>query len=227
VLSPSLGHAATAAVLRSAYLGQRRAAWAGRVAAATAAQDRTAAQAAEAGLAALSPLDPGTEATLPLAVDLSAKRIRRARSVLRAVRDGQPLAVVLGQQFERGLVDAGLQQYLAAFRKLTRFSAGTELETLEATRRAAGEAVAAAQTAADAADAVVADHTSVLAAAQAAFDAASSARQHAVDAWSVFQPQVDARQHELDAAAAARAELAALLAAPPATPSHTHTVTVP
>jgi hypothetical protein len=83
----------------------------------------------------LAPLDPATENRLPLAVDLSSRRVRGARRVLAAVRAGQPLAAVLGYQFERDLADAGLQRFLAAFRKLTRFHTGTALEQVEQARR--------------------------------------------------------------------------------------------
>ncbi|MFI7602523.1 hypothetical protein [Actinoplanes sp. NPDC049681] len=107
VLAPSLGHAATAAVLRSAYLGQTGS----------------------------SSFD----------LDLSSRRVRQALWLLEAVRAGQPLAAVLGYQFERDLADAGLQPYLAAFRKLTRFHTGTALEALEDVRRARQVALQAAQ----------------------------------------------------------------------------------
>jgi hypothetical protein len=227
VLAPSLGHAATAAVLRSGYLGQRRAAWAARLADAHARGDLTAAQAARDGLAGLAPLDTATESRLPMAVDLSSRRIRRARWILGAVRNGQPLAAVLGQQFERGLVDAGMQRYLAAFRKLTRFSTGSELEGLEAARRAAGDAVALALADAAIAHATADATTGPVAAAQARVAAATAARTAATTAWAPFQAQVDARADALAKAQAAQATLAALLASPPSTTTHTHTVLVP
>ena len=163
VHAPSMAQAATAAVLRSGFLGQRRRAWAAAVEEAQRAladaQARLAASrpsdppsvrqaletqvnAAAADLdqartdaARLAPLDEATEARLPLAVDLSSQQVRRARSVLSAVRAGQPLAAVLGYQFERDLADAGLQQFLGAFRKLTRFHTGTALEQVEQARR--------------------------------------------------------------------------------------------
>jgi hypothetical protein len=152
VHAPSLGHAATAAVLRAGYLGQRRAAWADQVARARAARDaatgpardvaQAALDAAEAGLAQLLPLGEQGEATLPLAVDVSSRRVRQARRTLAAVRAGQPLGALLGYQFERDLADDGLQQYLAAFRKLTRFSTGSALEALEDARREARRVLA-------------------------------------------------------------------------------------
>jgi len=173
VHAPSMAQAATAAVLRSGFLGQRRRAWASVVEQAEAAladaQARLAAsspsdpvgvrQALEAQVAAaaahlaqarsdgehLVPLDQATESHLPLAVDLSSRRVRGARSVLSAVRAGQPLAAVLGYQFERDLADAGLPQFLAAFRKLTRFPTGTALEQVEQARRDRQSELAAAR----------------------------------------------------------------------------------
>ncbi|BCB78361.1 hypothetical protein Pflav_047710 [Phytohabitans flavus] len=111
VHAPSLGHAATAAVLRSAYLAQRAA----------------------------------QSTTRSMAVDLSSSRVRAAQWVLDAVRAGQPLAAVFGYLFERDLADAGLQAYLGAFRKLTRFRAGTALEQWEEARRARQADLRAAQ----------------------------------------------------------------------------------
>jgi hypothetical protein len=227
VLAPSLGHAATAAVLRSGYLGQRRAAWAARLAAANAKGDLTAAAAARAGLATLAPLDAAAESRLPMAVDLSSRRIRRARWILDAVRQGQPLAAILGQQFERGLVEAGMQRYLAAFRKLTRFSTGSELEALEAARRAAADAVAQARANAAVAHATADAQAGPVAAAQTALATATAARNAATAAWAPFQALVDARANELAQAQAAQNTLNALLASPPSTTTHTRTVLVP
>ncbi|GAB3443169.1 hypothetical protein GCM10027517_21270 [Phycicoccus ginsengisoli] len=227
ILAPSLGHAATAAVLRSGYLGQRRAAWAARLADAIDRRDHAAAAAARAGLSTLAPLDAATEARLPMAVDLSSRRIRRARWILGAVREGQPLAAVLGQQFERGLVDAGLQRYLAAFRKLTRFRTGSELESLEAARRAAADTVAQARANAAVAEAVAAEAAGPLADAQAAAQRAQTQRDAATSAWAPFQAQVDLRNSELALAQDAQNTLNALLARPPATTTRTKTVLVP
>ncbi|GAB3061313.1 hypothetical protein GCM10027053_24490 [Intrasporangium mesophilum] len=227
VLAPSLAHAATAAVLRSGYLGQRRAAWAARLADANRRGDLTAAQAARTGLANLAPLDAAAESRLPMAIDLSSRRIRRAQWILGAVRNGQPLAAVLGQQFERGLVDGGLQRYLAAFRKLTRFSTGTELASLEAARRAASDAVATARANALVAHASADATAGPLAAAQTALASATAARNAATAAWAPYQTQVDARAAALAQAQAAQNTLNALLASPPATTTHTRTVLVP
>ena len=48
-----------------------------------------------------TPGDPGR-----LAVNLSSRRVRRARELMEGVRNGQPLEVLLGIEFERGLHDA-------------------------------------------------------------------------------------------------------------------------
>ena len=198
--APSLAHAATAAVLRSGYDGERRRDAARAVNAAAAAEAQAQAVLDEAGRnahrhellepepqlqgrpnpahngwagqqslldmqvrAAQAAVDQAHAALLhgqatldgardsgggtrrPLAVDLSSARVRVARRLLAAVRAGQPLAAVLGYEFERDLSDAGLQRYLAAFRKLTRFHTGTALEALEETRSRAQDALAAAQ----------------------------------------------------------------------------------
>ncbi|MCQ9131154.1 hypothetical protein [Streptomyces hilarionis] len=51
------------------------------------------------------------------AVDLTAARIRRARTVLEAVAAGRPLEAVLGYQFERALHDRHLDHLVRRFRK--------------------------------------------------------------------------------------------------------------
>ena len=220
--APSLGQAATAAVLRAGYLGQRRTARAAAVQTAAAARDQAraelnalgldattverraavaalrraeAALAAErAGLAANAPLDAASEASLTLAIDLSSRRVRSARWVLAAVRGGQALGAVLGYQFERDLTDAGLTRYLAACRKLTRFQTGTALEQLEDARRQAQHNL-------DAAAAQLTGLTAAAAAAgQVAEDAdaalrAAQAAQAAADAAAA--PYIQMR-HDLD-----------------------------
>ena len=188
--APSLAHAATAAVLRSGYLGQRKVAWATGVAHARWLAAHTtdprgqaiagaALRAALAGLAALSPLPDDEERALPLAIDLSSRRVRQARWVLSAVRAGQPLAAVLGYQFERDLADAGLQRYLSAFRKLTRFGTGTQLEALETTRRAARDVLAERLTQLAGLQAAVPAAQSAIDATAAALSRAQSAEQQA------------------------------------------------
>ncbi len=52
---------------------------------------------------------------------------------------------MLGYQFERDLVDAGMAQHLAGFRKLSRFHTGTALEGLEEARRVKRSELAAAR----------------------------------------------------------------------------------
>ncbi len=112
--APSLAHASTAAVLRSAYRSQ------------------------SGGKSAPA-------AATPLAVDLSSARVRSAQQLLAAVRRDQPIAFVLGSAFEEDLARAGQQQYLASFRKLTRFRTGTALEALEEDRRQKVDALVDAQ----------------------------------------------------------------------------------
>jgi hypothetical protein len=51
------------------------------------------------------------------AVDLSADRARIAKQLLEGVREGQPLGALLGYRFERGLHEAGQQQYIHDFRQ--------------------------------------------------------------------------------------------------------------
>jgi len=225
--APSPAHAATAAVLRSGYLGQRRAAWAGRLQTAVAAGDTAAVASAQEGLAALAPLDPITEARLPMAIDLTSTRVRRARGVLAAVRSGQPLAAVLGRQVERALVIAGLSVYLAPLRKLTRFAAGTALEGLEQARRDAAHALAdldatldGLAATADAAAAADAAAQATLAAAQAEYNAAAA----------VFAPfaVLDTERGQVQSALnAALARIADLEANRPQAGNHNHPVNVP
>ncbi|MFN8648101.1 MAG: hypothetical protein U0104_15150 [Gemmatimonadales bacterium] len=50
------------------------------------------------------------------AVDLTSVRVRTARFVLDAVREGQPIGAVFGYQVERGLHDRGLDKYIAPLR---------------------------------------------------------------------------------------------------------------
>ena len=207
VHAPSLGQAATAAVLRAGYLGQRLTTRAVAAETATAARDQASAvlagfdaapgdlpptaaalqrralasaldqaatvlEAERAGLAANTPLDAASEASLTLAIDLSSRRVRSARWVLAAVRGGQALGAVLGYQFERDLTGAGLTRYLAAFRKLTRFQTGTVLEQLENARRQAQQKL-------DAATARLASLTAAATAAGQVVDAANAALQAA------------------------------------------------
>ncbi len=47
-----------------------------------------------------------TGATERLAINLSSRRVRRANELMQGVRNGQPIEVLLGIEFERGLHDA-------------------------------------------------------------------------------------------------------------------------
>ena len=105
--APSLGHAATAAVLRSGYAARS-----------------------------------GDDA---LAIDLSSDRVRKALWLLDGVRHEQPLGALLGYRFERELSDAGLNRYIAEFRKLVRFRGTGVLATLQAEREDATRARLAAE----------------------------------------------------------------------------------
>ena len=89
VHAPSLNQAATAALLRSGYVGATP--------------------------------TTGAPATNAFAVDLSSRRVRLASWILDGVRAGQELAALLGQRFERGLHDRGLDVHLPAFRRVAPF----------------------------------------------------------------------------------------------------------
>jgi len=78
VMTPSIQHAATAAVLRSGFLAHA---------------------------------DPSA-----FAVDLQSWRVRAALDLVDGVRTGQPLGVLLGYRFERGLHEAGLDALIEPFR---------------------------------------------------------------------------------------------------------------
>jgi hypothetical protein len=78
VMTPSMHHATTAAVLRSGFLAH---------------SDKQA-----------------------LAVDLQSWRVRAALDLLDGVRTGQPLSVLLGYRFERGLHDAQLDRLINGYR---------------------------------------------------------------------------------------------------------------
>lgn len=224
VHGPSLAHGATAAVLRSGYLGQRRGAWAARLAKATADGDAAAAATAREGLAALSPLDQEAEKQLTMAIDLSSRRIRRARWILSAVRQGQPLAAVLGQQVERGLAEANLQQYLAALRKLTRFRTGSKLEGFEETLRLTANTLADAKATLAAQKIVAEEAAAPLTEAKAVVDRATTAHRIAETALKAL---VDARATAQGKVDADLLRIATVRAHPPATRTHTHTVNVP
>ncbi|HEU4693843.1 MAG TPA: hypothetical protein VFS23_36010, partial [Vicinamibacterales bacterium] len=66
----------------------------------------------------LSDLGKAEGTDIPLAVDLSSDRVHRAKWLLDGVRQGQPLAALLGYRFERGLHEHGLDRYIHRFRTL-------------------------------------------------------------------------------------------------------------
>ena len=58
----------------------------------------------------------GREESRPFAINMTSTRIRRACRVLSGIREGQPLAALLGYQIERSLHDKQLDQYINVFR---------------------------------------------------------------------------------------------------------------
>jgi hypothetical protein len=68
----------------------------------------------------------GGNSDQPFAIDLSSERIRLAQSVLDGVRQGQPLAALLGYRFERGLHEnhpgLELDAFIESFRKFAPLS---------------------------------------------------------------------------------------------------------
>jgi hypothetical protein len=81
VHAPSLAHATTAAVMRSAYLTHQE----------------------EATTAAAGP-----PAQSPLQINLTSDKVRLGLDLLDGVRQGQPLGALLGYRFERSIQEAGL-----------------------------------------------------------------------------------------------------------------------
>ncbi|MGW4873928.1 hypothetical protein [Streptomyces chartreusis] len=198
VLAPSLAHAATAAVLRAGYLAE---------------------------VAAGGQVDGSRQ---PMAVDLSSARVRGALATLTAVRAGQPLAAVLGRSFEDDLIAAGLQRYLATFRKLTRFRTGGQLEHLEQARADAVATLAQRRAELVERQAKTARNTRNAAAAAEILRQAQAAQQAAETAAAPYLT-MQARIGQLDTALlpAKAAELAAIDAQRPVVGTHTRTITVP
>jgi hypothetical protein len=60
----------------------------------------------------------GNQPNGPLGIDLSSQRVRLAEWLLDGVRQGQPLGALLGYRFERRLQEAGLAQFISAFREV-------------------------------------------------------------------------------------------------------------
>ena len=82
----------------------------------------------------------GADRDNPLAVNLSSRRVRLARTLLDGVREGQPLGVLLGYRFERALHEAGLDRYLQPFRRLASVSVSSETARALLTAERAAEA---------------------------------------------------------------------------------------
>ena len=59
----------------------------------------------------------------PFAIDLSSRRVREASWLLDGVRQGQPLAALLGYRFERRLHDLRKDQFIAPLRELAPLTA--------------------------------------------------------------------------------------------------------
>ena len=74
-----------------------------------------------AGYVAAGPARAGQSVRSPFAVDLSSRRVRLAGWLLDGVRQGQEVGALLGQHFERGLHDRGLDRYIAPFRRVAPF----------------------------------------------------------------------------------------------------------
>ena len=66
-----------------------------------------------------------TPAENPFALDVSSDRVRTVRELLSGVRQGQPLAVLLGYRLERQMVEMGLAQYVADLRTMAPLGAST------------------------------------------------------------------------------------------------------
>jgi len=198
VLAPSLAHAATAAVLRAGYLAE---------------------------VAASGRVDGSRQ---PMAVDLSSARVRAALATLTAVRAGQPLAAVLGRGFEDDLIAAGLQRYLATFRKLTRFRTGSRLEEREQARADAADTLRRRRDELAERRAQTVRDTESAAAAAEILRQARAAQQAAETAAAPFVA-MRARIDRLDTSLIPDkvAELAAIDRERPVPGTHTHKITVP
>lgn len=71
------------------------------------------------------------EANGPFAIDLSSRRVREASRLLAGVRQGQPLAALLGYRFERGLHDLRKDRFILPLRELAPLTARKLEETGE------------------------------------------------------------------------------------------------
>ena len=59
----------------------------------------------------------------PFAIDLSSRRVREASWLLDGVREGQPLAALLGYRFERRLHELGKDTFIQTFRQIAPLTA--------------------------------------------------------------------------------------------------------
>lgn len=75
----------------------------------------------------LADRDNAQGAESAFAVDLSSDRVHRAQWLLDGVRQGQPLAALLGYRFERGLHEQRLDHYIHRFRTLASLKEQSEL----------------------------------------------------------------------------------------------------
>jgi hypothetical protein len=74
--------------------------------------------------------DGVAESNAPFAIDLSSRRVREASWLLDGVRQGQPLAALLGYRLERRLHDLRKDQFIATLRELAPLTA-RKLETTQ------------------------------------------------------------------------------------------------
>ena len=61
----------------------------------------------------------------PFALDLSSDRVRTVRELISGVRQGQPLAALLGYRLERQMVEAGIARYIDNLRRMAPLGAST------------------------------------------------------------------------------------------------------
>ena len=73
----------------------------------------------------------GVSEANPYRINLNSERVRRALHLLEGVRQGQPLAALLGYQFERALHERRLDQYIDDFRAAFPVVANKETESIE------------------------------------------------------------------------------------------------
>ncbi len=107
--APSLTHAATAGILRSAYLSHN--------------------------------LDGGGDGAF--AIDLASARVRLALELIDGIRQGQPLAALLGYRIERALHEAGADRLIFSLRGIAPLTQGKLTDRTDAPPREVVEALAA------------------------------------------------------------------------------------